>query len=1383
VLRRSAAVGEEGIELRGHGWIWRTFAPLLAALVAASAASAAAAAPAAKSHTRSTDPGLWLVAENGRIQALGGADSLATRDDDGWAHRSTIVAAAATPTGAGLWVASEDGRVFGYGNASSYGPSFGRRGPSRAAAIVGTPSGRGYLLAFDDGQVQAYGDADSHGSATVPRGDEHGIVGMALTPSGDGYWLAGADGAVYAFGDAARLGSAARGHDDARIVAVAVTPTGRGLWLADADGRVVALGDAPAFPDALHRHGDPGHLAGIAPTPSGRGLWLADTDGSLETLGDATGLISPSHDRGPGRIVAVASSTPTGSLTVTVTSLPGTASAAVAVTGAGASFDVLATETLRVAAGDYDVTAAMIHSGNTTYAPTVGGSPVTVAPGAAGFATVDYFNAVPDTTRVVTAAAVETATGDAATGVTLTLAAASAPALAVGNIVALGVTPATPNGLLGRVTSLSAAGGLLTVQTAPATLFDAVARGDIDLEANLADTGGGSAPGQAVPPKTARRTQARRASQALPNLLQQIDKNIDCGAEGSVSLTGSITMTPHLTVKAKWGGFLHPTHVDSAEFSLSMTESATLALAAKAAAHCSLSETPLLPKPITDTFTIMVGPVPVVIVAELQLELSASGSIEASVETSVTQTLTAKAGVAYDHGSFSPIAEIHPAFSFVPPAPVTSMSAWAKLGPKLTLLIDDVAGPELNVYGGLDFEANLATALPAPWWTLAATIEAGVGFTVPIINEDWSKPDLLAYRRVLKEGFVRPVDVTVTPSTASAGDSVVVSGGGFAAKETVVLALGGGGGGSLGTATADSTGSFSVSVGLPVKATVGNHSISATGRTSGSTGSVVIAVVPPPPASVSVDPVAALAGDTVNISGSGFVAKEAVLLDLGGGGGGSLGRATADATGSFSASVSLPAKATVGNHSISATGRASGRAGSAFIAIVPVTVTVDPDKAAPGDTVTVSSRGFRARETITLVFELGGPSLGTVRADSAGAFSTSVTLPADASDGFHSIVATGRASGTRGVGNVTVVTPPAEVSVDPGSAKPGDTVTVNGSSFRARETVDLVFELDGPSLGVAVADSSGAFSTTVVVPADATDGDHAIVATGRASTKTGSATVYVSKTGSGPPAAASFHLTVSTHQGLITEAPCGTSCVVTLFADYGDGFVPVSGTLTLGATKQVVPVDACPAYDSTAFYASTCTYDVVDAHAFRLVSTEPVDWNAGKDVPNICTEPQLGTVCTVSDITAATYKFKAYTPNGYWGYPPNNTSPPLLLGTVWTDQCGADCTLSAPRWATTVGSTLTVDYGGWTGAPTLEAQWFHCSGGFVCEEVATGPSYTVSSADCPGDPTVFPQCGYEIYAQVVATNTHGGGLAVAQIDPAADPLTPRGNYAAEVIRP
>jgi IPT/TIG domain len=75
----------------------------------------------------------------------------------------------------------------------------------------------------------------------------------------------------------------------------------------------------------------------------------------------------------------------------------------------------------------------------------------------------------------------------------------------------------------------------------------------------------------------------------------------------------------------------------------------------------------------------------------------------------------------------------------------------------------------------------------------------------------------------------------------------------------------------------------------------------------------------------------------------------------------------------------------------------------------PVLLSVNPTSGPAGSQVTVSGSAFYAGEGVTLVWD-GGTVLGKVKADSSGAFSATIAIPATATAGVHDISARGSRS-------------------------------------------------------------------------------------------------------------------------------------------------------------------------------------------------------------------------------------------------------------------------------------------------------------------------------------------------------------------------------------
>lgn len=83
-------------------------------------------------------------------------------------------------------------------------------------------------------------------------------------------------------------------------------------------------------------------------------------------------------------------------------------------------------------------------------------------------------------------------------------------------------------------------------------------------------------------------------------------------------------------------------------------------------------------------------------------------------------------------------------------------------------------------------------------------------------------------------------------------------------------------------------------------------------------------------------------------------------------------------------------------------------------------------------------------------------------------------------------------------GGPTAQYPPSAcgLTVAQSQVRPGQPLPVSGAGFRPGSTVSLELRSAPVSLGSAQAGAAGAFSTTVVIPADASPGSHTVAATG-----------------------------------------------------------------------------------------------------------------------------------------------------------------------------------------------------------------------------------------------------------------------------------------------
>jgi hypothetical protein len=299
----------------------------------------------------------------------------------------------------------------------------------------------------------------------------------------------------------------------------------------------------------------------------------------------------------------------------------------------------------------------------------------------------------------------------------------------VGDVIAVGIGPATPDGFLGRVVSVTQEGEDLIVGTVPAELPEALPEGEFEqvIAAEEFDTANAGAVPQSAP--------AQSTAGSGP-VVQAVHLSLKCQAGASVQVTGNVAVNPKIEISGGWGVFsgLH------AKFIGSVSASSELAASAEAAASCSVGPQTLFKKTMAPIeFT--VGPVPVVVVPVLSATLSAEGKVEASVETEVHGSITAKAGIEYAHGSAHPVAGFEKDFGWTPPEPDGKAHLEAKVSPTLSLLVYGVGGPSATFNAGLAVDAD-TNATPA--WTLTAPISLTAKLAIPVLGI--STGDLTVYQ-------------------------------------------------------------------------------------------------------------------------------------------------------------------------------------------------------------------------------------------------------------------------------------------------------------------------------------------------------------------------------------------------------------------------------------------------------------------------------------------------------------------------------------------------------------------------------------------------------------------------------------------------------------
>ncbi len=481
-------------------------------------------------------------------------------------------------------------------------------------------------------------------------------------------------------------------------------------------------------------------------------------------------------------------------LTVKVTDLPHGVGGDVTVYLPNGSHRVVRSTTSFSAAGHYRLDAASVTVGTRQYAPTRATSAATVTSGKQTTVTVDYADIIPSTTKVLAASGLA--------GATLSAGAPSGPGtitfppgaplpsgLAVGDVLASGATPQTPDGLLVKVVSVTTGASGTTVTTTPASLPEALPRGRLQIETPIGPPENAvlpvgvsrgaaipltSATTGAVPSGTAQLASAILAGKPIININRSLpaftlsptitldatqaeadsspgssssgeSQSTSCnpsGVTGSGSQTGTggvgkqetaagldvaatVSLQPTFHLDASWG-FGQPL---LASFSVTMNEASKTDVEANMAYSCTVkANLPSTPFAL-DRIPFFAGFIPGEIKVGLQGQGSIKGVFTDGINIGADQSAKLTVGVTYDNGTFKPTSHFSDKLKFAA-NPVVTLSATAAMGPALTFELDDQGGPMVDLQGTVS--AVVSSDQKKSGVFLGAN--AGVGFQLNIFG-------------------------------------------------------------------------------------------------------------------------------------------------------------------------------------------------------------------------------------------------------------------------------------------------------------------------------------------------------------------------------------------------------------------------------------------------------------------------------------------------------------------------------------------------------------------------------------------------------------------------------------------------------------------------
>jgi hypothetical protein len=375
---------------------------------------------------------------------------------------------------------------------------------------------------------------------------------------------------------------------------------------------------------------------------------------------------------------------------------------------------------------------------------------------------------IPATTKVLDANALASIRAVDARSVTFSAGAPVVAQLAVGDVIAAGISATTPYGLLRRVLEKQVSGTQVVVRTSFATVADAITRGEFHFT-DIPLVQESAAPTQRRGAAAADASASFQLNLSEIELGNEVEVNVDY--EGEISLSGDLVIDESRVKVLSFVAAARNTVSLSGEITEDAEGQATRVL-----------KTWDNLRPIT----VPIAGVPIVLFPTVDLELSGAWEVEGGLSAGVDASYTARMGFRYENGSMQSILEDSHRFTPRPLGARLEAVFDASIGPvvKVTPFLPAVVLNSLGIQASAGF--GLAVGLGAevpyftdPWWELSAGISASaeVDFALwdrVIAREQVETP---AIEVTLAEG---ESELTVTPealtvdagTTTQAGASV-----------------------------------------------------------------------------------------------------------------------------------------------------------------------------------------------------------------------------------------------------------------------------------------------------------------------------------------------------------------------------------------------------------------------------------------------------------------------------------------------------------------------------------------------------------------------------------------------------------------------------------
>ena len=313
--------------------------------------------------------------------------------------------------------------------------------------------------------------------------------------------------------------------------------------------------------------------------------------------------------------------------------------------------------------------------------------------------------------------------------------------LKTGDVLVSEPSSAAPNGYLRKVTSRKTEGNEVILETTQANLTEAVSQGTLDANFNLTakDLKAASSFYNGVSLSAAPRN-TRIGIGETYNFKLSFDQVFVPIAEDDINVSGQIRVNGNVEFNAGYGVHvgisacfeIPPVCVDGFEAKVGFDQNASLSISGDVTGM--VGKEIKVGSQIFNPIVFFIGPVPVVIVPRIDFYLSVSGRIEAKFDFRANETIVAQLGARWtlDNG-WKNISDFDYNANISPPTLTGNLKPRAATRSSASMLLYDVAGPEVSLTGGLELNGQIPGN---PTWIVSGFIKGTLGFKVvlPILG-------------------------------------------------------------------------------------------------------------------------------------------------------------------------------------------------------------------------------------------------------------------------------------------------------------------------------------------------------------------------------------------------------------------------------------------------------------------------------------------------------------------------------------------------------------------------------------------------------------------------------------------------------------------------